>query len=298
MAGQNGQMTMEGAMSWSIAQVARMSGVTSRTLRHYGEIGLLRPAYVGGNGYRYYEEEQLLRLQQILVLRELDVGLGEIAEALDSEPDTVAALHRHYAKLLAERDRIGRLAETVAHTIAELEHGGDQVATPKINRPENLFAGFDPSAYEAEARERWPEQYEQSKAVADGFTPEQAEAEQREMTAHMIRMAELMVAGASAGPGRSTRRWARPAAASCARSPAGSRGRARVPPSPAGTPGSARSPRPPRTVPPCRRRWCRRARSAGPAGAPPSAGGSARRRGAPPGHGRSPPRTRAGPHAA
>jgi MerR family transcriptional regulator, thiopeptide resistance regulator len=198
MAGQTGQMTVEGAMSWSIAQVARMSGVTSRTLRHYGEIGLLRPAYVGGNGYRYYEEEQLLRLQQILVLRELDVGLGEIAEALDSEPDTVAALRRHHARLLAERDRIGRLAETVAHTIAELEHGGDQVATPKINRPENLFAGFDPSAYEAEARERWPEQYEESKAVADGFTPEQAEAEQREMTAHMIRMAELMAAGASA----------------------------------------------------------------------------------------------------
>src|SRR6202040_1137902 len=112
------------------------------------------------------------------------------AGAPPPQPDPGAALRRPHARLLAERDRIGRLAETVAHTIAELEPGGDQVGTPKINRPGNLFAGFDPSAYEAEARERWPEQYEQSKAVADGFTPEQMEAEQREMTAHMIRMAE------------------------------------------------------------------------------------------------------------
>ncbi|GAA4632536.1 MerR family transcriptional regulator [Actinoallomurus vinaceus] len=183
-------------MAWSIAHVARMSGVTSRTLRHYDEIGLLAPAYVGVNGYRYYEEEQLLRLQQILVLRELGVGLAEIAEAIDSEPSTVAALRRHHARLLADRDRLGVLADTVARTIAELEGGGDSV-TSKINRPENLFAGFDPSRYEDEARERWPEQYEQSRQAAAGFTPEQMETAQREMTAHMVRMGELKVAGAA-----------------------------------------------------------------------------------------------------
>lgn len=51
-------------MAWSIAEVASMSKVTARTLRHYDDIGLLRPAYVGANGYRYYEQEQLLRLQR------------------------------------------------------------------------------------------------------------------------------------------------------------------------------------------------------------------------------------------
>ncbi|GAA0347161.1 MerR family transcriptional regulator [Actinoallomurus spadix] len=183
-------------MTWSIAQVARMSGVTSRTLRHYDEIGLLPPAYVGGNGYRYYEQEQLLRLQQILVLRELGVGLAEIAEAIDSEPSTVAALRRHHARLLAERERLGVLADTVARTIAELEGGGDEVA-PKINRPENLFAGFDSSQYDEEARERWPEQYAQSRQVVAETTPEQMETWQRDATAHMIRMAELKVAGAA-----------------------------------------------------------------------------------------------------
>lgn len=185
-------------MGWSIAQVARMSGVTSRTLRHYAEIGLLPPAYIGGNGYRYYEEEQLLRLQQILVLRELRVGLAEIGAVLAEEIDTVSALRRHHARLVAERDKLGRLAETVSRTIAELEsaEGGDTM--PAINRPENLFEGFDGSRYEDEARERWPEHFERSQQVAQSITPEQAEQQQRELTANMIRMAEFMVAGTAA----------------------------------------------------------------------------------------------------
>jgi DNA-binding transcriptional MerR regulator len=190
-------------MAWSINQVARMSGVTSRTLRHYDAIGLLTPAYVGANGYRYYEQEQLLRLQQILVLRELGVGLGETARAIGCQPDKVAALRRHHTRLLAERDRLSRLAETVARTITELENsattaqgkGDGSMPRPTINRPENLFEGFDPSAYEPEAREQWPEQFEQAQEVAASFTPEQMKAEQMEMTARMIRMAELMVAG-------------------------------------------------------------------------------------------------------
>lgn len=56
-------------MDWPISEVARMPGVTARTLRHYDETGLLPPARIGANGYRYYEEHQLLLLQQILVLR-------------------------------------------------------------------------------------------------------------------------------------------------------------------------------------------------------------------------------------
>jgi MerR family transcriptional regulator, thiopeptide resistance regulator len=56
-------------MSWSIADVARMSNVTARTLRHYDAIGLLPPAWTAAGGRRYYEREQLLRLQQVLLLR-------------------------------------------------------------------------------------------------------------------------------------------------------------------------------------------------------------------------------------
>lgn len=180
-------------MSWSIAQVARMSGVTARTLRHYDDIGLLKPDHVGGNGYRYYEEPQLLRLQQILVLRELGVGLADIAEAIDSEPDTLIALRRQHARLIAERDRLSRVAETVRRTIVELE--GKPEMSVHINRPENLFEGFDQSQYDDEARERWPEEFEQAQAKRATMTDADMERWQREATAAMIRMAEFMAAG-------------------------------------------------------------------------------------------------------
>jgi DNA-binding transcriptional MerR regulator len=132
-------------MSWSIADVARMSGVTSRTLRHYDEIGLLPPAWTGAGGYRYYEEDDLLRLQQILVLRELGLGLSEIAAILDQQADEVEALRAYHQRLLAERDRLDVLASTVARTIAELQDRKGHEGMSKINRPENLFAGFDAS---------------------------------------------------------------------------------------------------------------------------------------------------------
>jgi DNA-binding transcriptional MerR regulator len=180
-------------MSWSIAQVARMSGVTARTLRHYDDIGLLKPDHVGANGYRYYEEEQLLRLQQILVLRELGMALADIAGAIDSEPDMIAALRRQYARLLVERDRLATVAETVRRTIAELE-GRPEMAV-RINRPENLFEGFDASQYDDEARERWPEDFERAQRNRQQMTDEDIERWQRETTAAMIRMAELMAAG-------------------------------------------------------------------------------------------------------
>jgi MerR family transcriptional regulator, thiopeptide resistance regulator len=83
---------LEATVSWSTVEVARMSGVTSRTLRHYDEIGLLPPAGMRPNGYRYYEQDELLRLQQILVMRELDRGLGEIAAILDQQQDPLVAL--------------------------------------------------------------------------------------------------------------------------------------------------------------------------------------------------------------
>ncbi|GGM73508.1 HTH-type transcriptional regulator SkgA [Longimycelium tulufanense] len=140
-------------MAWSIAQVARMSKVTSRTLRHYDAIGLLPPAYVGSNGYRYYEQEQLLRLQQIMLFRELGLGLEAIAEILSGRHDSVTVLRKHHEWLQAERERFGALAQTVARTIEQLE-GGDTV------QPQELFEGFDAdrqARYEAELVERFGE---------------------------------------------------------------------------------------------------------------------------------------------
>ncbi|MFI1916891.1 MerR family transcriptional regulator [Nocardia sp. NPDC020380] len=185
-------------MSWSIAQVARMSGVTARALRHYDEIGLLAPAGVRSNGYRYYEQEQLLRLQQILVLRELDLGLDDIAAILDRQTDRLQALRAHHTRLLGERDRLTRVAHTVARTIEELEAQEGTPGMAEINRPENLFEGFDPSRYESEIAQHWPDQqqaWDRSKQFTDSLSAEETEQMQRETTAAMIRMAESMMSG-------------------------------------------------------------------------------------------------------
>ncbi|MFI6348189.1 MerR family transcriptional regulator [Streptomyces sp. NPDC050560] len=182
-------------MAWSIAQVARMSGVTSRTLRHYDEIGLLPPAWTAGNGHRHYGEAELLRLQQILLMRELGLGLREIQAVLDSQVDRLAALREHHRRLLAERDRLETLARTVGRTIAALEEGRDSSDMAQINRPENLFEGFEPGRHDAEARQRWPEQWEQSRRAVAGMGADTVAQWQREVTAGMIRMAEFMVAG-------------------------------------------------------------------------------------------------------
>ena len=150
--------------------------------------------WIGSNGHRYYEETDLLRLQQILLMRELDLGLREIAAVLDSQVDQVAALREHHRRLLAQQTRLATLAHTVSRTIAELQKGKDEGDMAKINRPENLFEGFDASRYEAEARER-PHEYEQSRQFAGTLTAQDQERMQRETTAQMVRMAEFMAAG-------------------------------------------------------------------------------------------------------
>ncbi|MFE7651143.1 MerR family transcriptional regulator [Streptomyces phaeoluteigriseus] len=65
---------------WSIQEIARLAGTTSRTLRHYDDIGLLPPSRIAANGYRHYDGEALVRLQRILLLRELGFGLPQIAD--------------------------------------------------------------------------------------------------------------------------------------------------------------------------------------------------------------------------
>jgi DNA-binding transcriptional MerR regulator len=105
----------------TVNQLAVISGITVRTLHHYDEIGLLRPATVGANGYRYYGRTELLRLQRILFHRELGVPLAAIAELLEMEgADQAGVLRQHRAKLVAERERYRVLIDTIDNTIREL----------------------------------------------------------------------------------------------------------------------------------------------------------------------------------
>lgn len=177
-------------MAWSMGEVCRMSGVTSRTLRHYHHVGLLVPESTGPGGLRHYGQRELRRLQRILVMRELGLGLADIGRVLDSEHDEAAALRQHLHDLEAERDRLGVLVDTVRRTVDALEGNG------MANRSEELFAGFDTAHYSERARTEWPEQWEQARAATEGMTPEDAERMRAEAAERMSRMAAHLRAGA------------------------------------------------------------------------------------------------------
>jgi len=132
----------------SIADVARSAGVSSRTLRHYDAIGLLPATAVGEGGLRRYDDRALVRLQRILLLRGLGLGLPAIRRVLDGEQDDVAALTAHVAWLERERDRLARQLAAVRTTITRIEEGQDMNAT-------DTFDGFDQTRFRQEVEERW-----------------------------------------------------------------------------------------------------------------------------------------------
>jgi MerR family transcriptional regulator, thiopeptide resistance regulator len=135
-------------MEWSIQELAKLANTTSRTLRHYDEVGLLPPRRTGANGYRYYDEASLLRLQRILLLRELGLGLPQIAEVLDRQTSEQLTLEAHLAWLRQEQERLQRQIASVTSTIDSLKRGTQIMA-------EQMFDGFDHTRYKSEVEERW-----------------------------------------------------------------------------------------------------------------------------------------------
>jgi DNA-binding transcriptional MerR regulator len=143
-------------MAYTVKQVSDLAGVSIRTLHYYDEIGLLKPASHGENGYRYYDEQALLRLQQILFFRELDFSLNEIKTIMDqSDFDLLHALQAHRQSLEHQTARLSRLMSTIDKTILHLK-GQVEMSTPE------LFEGFDDETqkrYEQEASRRWGDQH-------------------------------------------------------------------------------------------------------------------------------------------
>ena len=124
--------------TYTVKQLARLSGVSVRTLHHYDEIGLLKPAFVGENRYRYYGREELLRLQDILFHRELGVPLQEIGKLLDLQGRDRVAILREHREWLAERvERSRQLLRTIDRTIAQLNGEGTM-------NDKDLYKGFSP----------------------------------------------------------------------------------------------------------------------------------------------------------
>lgn len=181
---------------WTIGEVAGLSGLTSRTLRHYDALGLLTPSGVGPGGRRLYDRAGLNRLQQILVLRELGLDLGSIGAALSGEEgdqQRISLLKEHHDRLLAESERLGRLASTVQATIDSIEKGQDMAA-------KDLFEGFDHTQHEDEARQRWGHEAVESGNATWRRLGEGGQAGfQREMREVTEGLAAAMAAGVDPG---------------------------------------------------------------------------------------------------
>jgi DNA-binding transcriptional MerR regulator len=125
-------------MAYTVKKLAAMSGVSVRTLHFYDEVGLLKPAYHGANGYRFYEEPQLLTLQQILFYRELGFELKQIKKLIGrSDFDKVAALESHRKVLRQDLARTRKLIVTIDKTIEHLKG-------KRKMKSQELFVGFDP----------------------------------------------------------------------------------------------------------------------------------------------------------
>ena len=161
-------------MEYSIQALARLSGVTTRTLRWYDEIGLLKPSRVAESGYRYYGPQEVDRLQHILFFRELGVELAQVKTYLeDPSLDRLALLQKHLSALERERDRLETLIESVRTNIRAEER-------KEIMRDENKFEFFkakmlnvQEEEHGKESREKYGDRaVDESRKAMQNMTPE------------------------------------------------------------------------------------------------------------------------------
>ncbi len=160
---------------YKVHELAKLSGVSARTLRYYDEIGLLHPAMVAKNGYRLYDTEQVDRLQEILFYRQMALPLEEIKALLDdSDYDRQSSLEEHLSGLKAQQDKLALLIHTVEKTLSSLK--GEYIMTDK-----EKFEGFkqklireNEEKYGAEVSEKYGKSApEESNRKLSGMTEEQ-----------------------------------------------------------------------------------------------------------------------------
>lgn len=146
-------------MEYSIQELSRLSGVTTRTLRWYDQIGLLKPSRVAESGYRYYGRAEVDRLQDILYYRALGVELARIKECLDDPSfDRLAALRNHLAALEAEQERLEQLIRSVKGTIGAEERNEIMNDEQKFEAFKQRAVAHNEKVYGAETRAKYGDQ--------------------------------------------------------------------------------------------------------------------------------------------
>ena len=184
-------------MSYSVGAVARISGVTVRTLHHYDDIGLLSPGGRTAAGYRRYSDADLDRLHQILGYRELGFPLEEIATIL-AEPgaDPMGHLRRQHRLLLERLDRLRKMIDALEFMM-EAQQMGIQL-TPEERF--EIFGDFNPDDYAEEAEQRWggTDAYRESQRRTASYTKDDWHRIKAETGQLYQRAAGLMRSGVAA----------------------------------------------------------------------------------------------------
>lgn len=186
--------------SYTVGTLARLAGVTVRTLHHYGDIGLLAPRARSAAGYRLYDAADVDRLTRILYYRDLGFGLDDVAALLDGDTDPADHLRTQH-RLLTER--LARVQELVTAIEREMEAHMSGIRLTPEEQLEIFGETWDP-AYQAEAEERWgdTEAWSQSRERTAQWTRQDWERVKTEGDALNARLAEAFTSGVEPGSDR------------------------------------------------------------------------------------------------
>lgn len=164
-------------MEYTVQKLGKMAGISTRTLRYYDEIGILKPARINSSGYRIYGEAEVNKLQQILFYRELGVSLEKIKDIIYSPSfDSINALREHREKLLEKRKQLDILIDNVEKTIAASEGRITMTDNEKFEGFKQKLIDENEKKYGKEVREKYgDEQVEKSNKKLKSMTKEQYE---------------------------------------------------------------------------------------------------------------------------
>ena len=185
-------------MEYTIQELSRLSGVTTRALRWYDKIGLLKPSGRTGSGCRCYGPVEVDRLQDILYYRALGVELARIRACLDDPSfDRLAVLREHLSALEREQGRLQKLIESVRETIMAQERKKNMSDEKKFEAFKRQFVEEKERLYGAEAREKYGDaEVEASNARVMGVTLEQFQEYERLGQEILDRLSAAVAAGA------------------------------------------------------------------------------------------------------
>ena len=189
-------------MEYTIIKLSRLANVSTRTLRYYDEIGLLKPVRVSSSGYRIYGKAEVDKLQQILFYRELGVPLENIQKIVNAKSfDPKTALREHYQQLLQRREQLDLLIQTVEKTIRTTEGRMEMSDTEKFEGFKQKMIDENEAKYGKEIREKYgADTVNKSNDKVKNMTPEQ-DREVTELSETLLqKLVQAMAQGDPASP--------------------------------------------------------------------------------------------------